>query len=268
MLTGCTKEFNRPDKLKAHIVSHSGIKPFKCTECNKCFSRRPNLNEHMRAHKDDYDIRCEICNKGFGRKKHLEQHKVRAHKAGIDDDENATVEVSLLDGGEVLEVTKKKRKTKPIKYTEEGDDDSLPVVKTKTRQVKMLHSGFGKGKKPKKPRKSSNVRKVTQKPGTSTETDLSEIQKDLEMIRSGLQKQKEEQERLERERASGSSEPGREKITGSTDPMPIQGTDPGNADGLHTEGQFGNLGGDDGVSGNDDNTAMALLNMGQIDASG
>ena len=262
MLTGCTKEFNRPDKLKAHIVSHSGIKPFKCNECNKCFSRRPNLNEHMRAHRDDYDLRCEICNKGFQRKKHLEAHKLRAHKAD-DENDNDTVEVSLVDGNPLPREGKKRRhKSKPLKFEDEDDveeGNKNPIVKTKTREVKMQHSGFGKHKKPKKKRK----RDKSHKAGT-TDADLSEIQKDLEIIRSGLQKQKEEQERLDRERASGDSEPGREKITGSTDPMPIQGTD---ATTDATDGQFVNLASDD-VSANDneDTTAMVLLNMGQVDS--
>ena len=54
LVAGCPKEFNRADKLKSHIITHSGIKPFKCSVCGKGFSRRPHMLEHERGHKSDY----------------------------------------------------------------------------------------------------------------------------------------------------------------------------------------------------------------------
>lgn len=207
---------------------------------------------------------------------------LRVHKAGADNGENESMETQLV-GGDLMTIKRERRRKGKSDVLDDGDeeeedeDEVMPVVKTKTRQVKMLHSGFGKAKKPKKTRKTSNNNNQGKKGSSagqqklgvlSTDTDLSEIQKDLEIIRSGLQKQKEEQERLERERASQSShDPGREKITGSTDPMPIQGT---NADGLQPDGLGvgGSMGGDDGVGPNEDTTAMVLLNMGQVDHHG
>ena len=53
-IAGCDKEFNRPDKLKAHIITHSGIRPFKCDHCCKYFARKSNLDEHMRLHRNQY----------------------------------------------------------------------------------------------------------------------------------------------------------------------------------------------------------------------
>lgn len=72
---GCTKEFNRPDKLKAHILSHSGIKPYKCQFCQKSFSRRAHMLEHQRSHTDNYRFRCAACNRGFTRQKYYRDHK-------------------------------------------------------------------------------------------------------------------------------------------------------------------------------------------------
>ncbi|TNM86417.1 hypothetical protein fugu_006647 [Takifugu bimaculatus] len=72
---GCTKEFNRPDKLKAHILSHSGIKPYKCFFCQKAFSRRAHMVEHQQSHTDDYRFRCSTCNKGFSRQSYYRDHK-------------------------------------------------------------------------------------------------------------------------------------------------------------------------------------------------
>uniref|UniRef100_G3UGS2 Zinc finger protein 341 n=1 Tax=Loxodonta africana TaxID=9785 RepID=G3UGS2_LOXAF len=82
--TGCSKEFNRPDKLKAHILSHSGEadlrrhncgaisdsfswgrrldyisgagapiageKPYKCSVCESAFNRKDKLMRHMLIH--------------------------------------------------------------------------------------------------------------------------------------------------------------------------------------------------------------------------
>ena len=48
-ILGCDKEFSRPDKLKSHIITHSGIKPYRCSICGKDFARRPHLKEHERG---------------------------------------------------------------------------------------------------------------------------------------------------------------------------------------------------------------------------
>ena len=76
-VVGCLKEFNRPDKLKAHIISHSGIKPYKCKICGRAFSRRAHLNEHQRKHTNDYKFSCDKCDRGFLRERLLQQHKCR-----------------------------------------------------------------------------------------------------------------------------------------------------------------------------------------------
>lgn len=37
---GCDKEFSRPDKLKAHIIRHGGVKHHQCSYCSKIYSRK------------------------------------------------------------------------------------------------------------------------------------------------------------------------------------------------------------------------------------
>uniref|UniRef100_G3RPC3 C2H2-type domain-containing protein n=1 Tax=Gorilla gorilla gorilla TaxID=9595 RepID=G3RPC3_GORGO len=66
--TGCGKLFNRPDKLKAHVLSHSGM---------KSFSRHAHLAEHLRAHTGYYKFRCAGCAKGFFHHKYLKDHHCR-----------------------------------------------------------------------------------------------------------------------------------------------------------------------------------------------
>lgn len=80
--SGCQKEFNRPDKLKSHILTHSGIKPYKCRECGRSFGRKPHLREHERGHRADFKFKCEICGKGYFRPKLFNDHKCHPLKPG------------------------------------------------------------------------------------------------------------------------------------------------------------------------------------------
>ena len=78
LVAGCTKEFNRPDKLKAHIIAHTGAKPYQCQTCGRSFTRRPHLREHERFHADNFRYRCERCNQGFMRQNLIKHHNCTA----------------------------------------------------------------------------------------------------------------------------------------------------------------------------------------------
>lgn len=49
----CEKGFTRPSSLRTHTYSHTGEKPFKCTEpgCGRKFSVQSNLRRHLRIHR-------------------------------------------------------------------------------------------------------------------------------------------------------------------------------------------------------------------------
>ncbi|XP_039992351.1 zinc finger protein 770-like [Xiphias gladius] len=42
----CCKNFASPYKLSRHLVTHSGIRPYKCTLCSKTFTQRGHLKVH------------------------------------------------------------------------------------------------------------------------------------------------------------------------------------------------------------------------------
>jgi len=72
----CTKTFakNRSYNLKAHLRSHSQLKPFACSHCPRAFSRKHDLERHARVHSGDKPYLCEACGKGFPRSDALRRH--------------------------------------------------------------------------------------------------------------------------------------------------------------------------------------------------
>lgn len=49
----CEKGFTRPSSLRTHTYSHTGEKPFRCSEpmCGRKFSVQSNLRRHLRIHR-------------------------------------------------------------------------------------------------------------------------------------------------------------------------------------------------------------------------
>ncbi|XP_029349535.1 zinc finger protein 770-like [Echeneis naucrates] len=45
----CSKNFVSPYKLSRHLVTHSGIRPYKCTLCGKTFTQRGHLKIHEQS---------------------------------------------------------------------------------------------------------------------------------------------------------------------------------------------------------------------------
>ncbi|XP_073521193.1 uncharacterized protein [Phyllobates terribilis] len=74
----CGKCFNQKSDHVRHERSHTGEKPFSCSECRKCFAMKSNLNKHQRTHTGEKPFFCSECGKCFASKSNLNQHQ-RTH---------------------------------------------------------------------------------------------------------------------------------------------------------------------------------------------
>ena len=61
--------------LKAHLLTHSGGKPFSCNHCENFFSRMEHLQYHKLIHTGEKLFSCDQCKKSFSMSHSLKTHE-------------------------------------------------------------------------------------------------------------------------------------------------------------------------------------------------
>lgn len=75
----CGRGFVSAGVLKAHVRTHTGLKSFKCLVCNGAFTTGGSLRRHMGTHNDLRPYMCPYCQKTFKTslscRKHMKTHR-------------------------------------------------------------------------------------------------------------------------------------------------------------------------------------------------
>ena len=74
----CDLDLDTKEDLTAHILTHTGPRPFVCTQCEQTFTERSSMLTHKKLHlgPNAYRYECNLCGRRFARGTTLVRHKL------------------------------------------------------------------------------------------------------------------------------------------------------------------------------------------------
>lgn len=91
---GCAYKSLRRDYIEQHARTHSGERPYQCSECAKAFAQKGDLTIHARTHTGMKPYACVACNKAFSKSGHLVRH-ARLHAGDPEPATTAAAEAAV-----------------------------------------------------------------------------------------------------------------------------------------------------------------------------
>ncbi|XP_063630946.1 gastrula zinc finger protein XlCGF58.1-like isoform X1 [Cydia splendana] len=70
----CGYESSRKSNLRTHLITHTDDKPFSCSHCSYKCKRKSDLQSHLMTHTDEKPFRCTHCDHKSRTKAHLRIH--------------------------------------------------------------------------------------------------------------------------------------------------------------------------------------------------